>query len=74
MEMFKKAQTPGWTLTGEAAELIEKAINIETDEDTKSRTPTGQTGTGPRETRKVGRSPTLNATHWLLTDPRHIGH
>ena len=36
MEVFKKAQTPGWTLTGEAAELIERAINIETDEDTKS--------------------------------------
>lgn len=36
MELFKKAQTPEWTLSGEAADLLEKAINVETDEDTKS--------------------------------------
>jgi len=32
METFKKAQKPGWTLTGEAAELIEKAVNIENND------------------------------------------
>lgn len=36
MEIFKKVQTPGWPLTDEAAELLEKAITIETDEDTRS--------------------------------------
>jgi hypothetical protein len=36
VEMFKKAQTARWTLSGEAAELLEKAINIETDDDTRS--------------------------------------
>jgi hypothetical protein len=60
METFKKAQKPGWTLTGEAAELIEKAVNIENNDWTaRHRAP---------ETRKAGRSPTLNATHWLLMD------
>jgi hypothetical protein len=34
---FQEGADAGWTLTGEAAELIEKAINIETDEDTDSK-------------------------------------